>query len=179
MSGVLITILCLPFLFKNTYVWNTLHIFAIICFILIPSLLLLQTHNGTQASRFHKPKQGILWKKSQRNNLARTLQKEINNLSSKKRCSGVFLTWPQPRGQKVGNTHLSPSTETPLLQCYTEREILCIFHQHVWLIVVEILTNTYPDCCKYVNIFAWRGCDTYKENFLLGDNQEQKPPLVL
>lgn len=37
----------------------------------------------------------------------------------------------------------------------------------------------YLDCCKYVYIFTWRGCDIYMGNLLLGDNQEQKQPLFL
>lgn len=60
MPGALITIPCPHFLFKNIYTWNTLHICIILCFILMSSLLLLQTHNGTQASKSPKPMQGIL-----------------------------------------------------------------------------------------------------------------------
>lgn len=50
----------------------------------------------------------------------------------------------------------------------TLKEKYSIIRQHVYFIVVEILTNMYLDCCKYVYVFTWRGCDIYMENFLLG-----------
>lgn len=113
---------------------------------------------------------------SHRNNLAQTLQKEINNLSSKKRCSGVFLNMTSVKGSESRQY-----TPLPLYRnCFTttlhgKRNTLYLSSTSVIHCLCS-LTNMYLDCCKYVYIFTWRGCDIYMWNFLLGDNQE---PLFL
>lgn len=133
-----------------------MHICTIICSSVLSALLLLQIHTGTQASRFHKSVSGNSVKgRSHRNNLALTLEEEIYNLSSKRGCSVVFWVFLQPGVQKAGITPPSSFTETAFLQRCSEREILCIFPQHLRSTVVEVHANMYLDCCEYIYIYVY------------------------